>query len=88
MSTDLAPRNEQFIQHVIDRGIFHDRSQALDEAVELLRRRQELFDHIDEGTQQLRSGKGIEILGEDALREYFKQFHDDGMNRYEASKQG
>jgi Arc/MetJ-type ribon-helix-helix transcriptional regulator len=80
MSTDISPQNEQFIQHVIDRGIFHDRNQVLDEAVELLRRRQELLDHIDEGTRQLRSGEGIELFGEEALRAYFEQLHADGMN--------
>jgi Arc/MetJ-type ribon-helix-helix transcriptional regulator len=86
MSTDLSPQNEQFIQHAVSRGIFHDRGQALDEAVELLRRRQELLDHIDEGTRQLRSGEGIELLGEDALRAYFNQLHAEGLKRCEASK--
>jgi len=60
----------------------------LDEAVELLRRRQDLLDHIDEGTRQLRAGEGIELLGEEALQAYFEQLHAGGMKRYEASKQG
>ena len=33
-----------------------------------MRRRQELLDHIDEGTRQLRSGQGVELHGEDELR--------------------
>jgi putative addiction module CopG family antidote len=88
MSIDLSPQNEQFIRHAVARGIFHNREEALDEAVELLRRRQELLDHIDEGTRQLHNGEGIELLGEEALRAYFEQLHADGMKRYEASKQG
>jgi hypothetical protein len=88
MNTDLSSRNEQFIQYAVARGIFQDRNQALDEAVELLRRRQELLDHIDEGTRQLRSGEGIELFGEEALRAYFDRIHADGMKRREASKQG
>jgi hypothetical protein len=88
MSTYLSPQNEQFIQCVLARGIFHDRGEALDEAVELLKKRQELLDHIDEGTKQLRNGQGIELIGEESLRAYFGQLHADGMNRYEASKQG
>jgi Arc/MetJ-type ribon-helix-helix transcriptional regulator len=88
MSTDLSPQNEKFIQYAVARGIFHDRGEALDEAVELLRKRQELLDHIDKGTLQLRSGEGIELLDEDALRAYFEQLHAEGMKRYEASQQG
>jgi Arc/MetJ-type ribon-helix-helix transcriptional regulator len=88
MSTDLSPQNEQFIQHAVAKGVFHNRGEALDEAVELLRRRQELLDHIDDGTRQLRAGEGIELFGEEALRAYFEQLHAEGMKRYEASKQG
>jgi Arc/MetJ-type ribon-helix-helix transcriptional regulator len=87
MSTDLSPQNEQFIQYAVARGIFHDRVEALDEAVVLLRKRQELLDRIDEGTKQLRGGEGIELLGEDALHAYFEQIHAEGMKRFEASKQ-
>lgn len=86
MSTDLSPRNEQFIQHVISRGVFHDREEALDEAVELLRRRQELLDHIDEGTRQLRGGEGIQLHGEEELQAFFDRIQAEGTERYQQCK--
>ncbi len=43
MATDLSPKNEQFIQQAVACGTFPDRGRALDEAVELLKRRQELL---------------------------------------------
>jgi Arc/MetJ-type ribon-helix-helix transcriptional regulator len=86
MSIDLSPRNEQFIEQVVARGDFHDRTQALDQAVELLRRRQELLDHIDEGTRQLRKGEGIELHGEEALRAFFDRIQAEGMQRYQQCK--
>jgi Arc/MetJ-type ribon-helix-helix transcriptional regulator len=86
VSTDLSPQSEQFIEHVIARGVFHDRAEALDEAVDLLRRRQELLDHIDEGTRQLRGGQGVELHGEDELRALFDRIHAEGMQRYRECK--
>jgi Arc/MetJ-type ribon-helix-helix transcriptional regulator len=41
MSTDLSPGNERYIEDAIARGVFESREQALDAAVELLKRRQE-----------------------------------------------
>jgi len=86
MSTGLSPQNELFIDHVVARGVFHDRAEALDEAVELLRRRQELLDHIDEGTRQLRNGEGIELRGEAELQAFFDGIQAEGMRRYEQAK--
>lgn len=86
MGVDLSPQNEQFIQQVVACGAFHDRTQALDQAVELLRRRQELLDHIDEGSRQLRRGEGIEIHGEDELRAFFDRIQAEGMQRYQQCK--
>jgi Arc/MetJ-type ribon-helix-helix transcriptional regulator len=86
MSTDLSPQNEQFIEQVLTRGVFHNRTEALDEAVELLRRRQELLDHIDEGTRQLRNGEGITLRGEDELGAFFDGIQADGLRRYEQCK--
>jgi Arc/MetJ-type ribon-helix-helix transcriptional regulator len=86
MTIGLSPRNEQFIEQAVARGAFHDRTQALDQAVELLRRRQELLDHIDEGTRQLRGGEGIEIHGEDELRAFLGRIQAEGMQRYQQRK--
>jgi Arc/MetJ-type ribon-helix-helix transcriptional regulator len=86
MSIELSPSSEQFIDQVVARGDFHDRTQALDQAVELLRRRQELLDHIDEGTGQLLRGEGIELRGEEELRAFFKRIQAEGMRRRQQRK--
>jgi Arc/MetJ-type ribon-helix-helix transcriptional regulator len=86
MSTDLSPQHEQFILQAVARGIFQDRGEALDQAVELLCRRQELLDHIDEGTRQLRNGEGIVLQGEQELNDYIDHLHAEGMKRYEANQ--
>jgi Arc/MetJ-type ribon-helix-helix transcriptional regulator len=86
MSSNLSPENEQFIQHAVECGVFEDRAQALDRAVELLRRRQELLEHIDEGTRQLRAGQGIELHGEDELRQFFDDIQGEARKRYQAKK--
>jgi Arc/MetJ-type ribon-helix-helix transcriptional regulator len=86
MSLDLSPRNEQFIEQVVARGDFHDRTQALDQAVELLRRRQEFLDHIDEGTKQLRQGEGIELHGDEELRAFFNRIQAEGIQRRQQRK--
>ncbi len=83
MSTDLSPENENFIQTAIAGGVFQDRSQALNEAVELLRRRQRLLDHIGEGTQQLRSNQAIELRGDEELNSFFAEIQTEGQRRYD-----
>ena len=86
MSTDLSPQNEQFLSHVVARGVFRDRAEAMDQAVGLLRRRQELLDHIDAGVRQLRDGEGIELHGDDELRAFFDRIQTEGMDRYRQSR--
>ena len=54
MSTGVSPENELFIQQAVAAGVFSDREHALDEAVGLLKSRQSILAHIDEGTRQLR----------------------------------
>jgi hypothetical protein len=43
MNSQLSPENEQFLEHAISVGIFHDRDEALDRAVAVLRRREQLI---------------------------------------------
>ena len=85
MSSGLSPDNEQFIQQAVELGTFHSREEALDQAVELLRKRAALLRHIDEGTRQLREGEYTDY-DEDGLREFFDEIQAEGMKRYEARK--
>jgi Arc/MetJ-type ribon-helix-helix transcriptional regulator len=58
VSTDLSPENEQYLEHAVSVGMFHDRGEALDKAVELLRRREELVRDVNVGIEQLEQGEG------------------------------
>lgn len=49
MSVDLSPENEQFIDLIVAQGAYSDRKEALDEAIQLLRRRERLRQEINEG---------------------------------------
>ncbi|HVC95656.1 MAG TPA: hypothetical protein VND64_18325 [Pirellulales bacterium] len=85
MNTDISPENEQFIQFAIAKGDFQDRRAALDEAVALLKRRQQLLDHIDEGMRQLRDGEFDDFDFEE-LQKFFEQVQVEGRSRFEASR--
>lgn len=59
MSRDLSPENEQFLQRAVSVGMYHDRDEALDRAVELLRRRERLIRDVNKGIEQLERGEGV-----------------------------
>jgi antitoxin ParD1/3/4 len=58
MSTNLTPENEQFIENVIASGLYHDRDEAINRAVELLQRREQLIRDVNLGIEQLQRGEG------------------------------
>jgi antitoxin ParD1/3/4 len=72
MSSNLSPENEQFLEYVVSLGIYHDRGEALDKAVELLKRRERLIRDVNEGIDQLERGEGapldIEAVKEEVRR--------------------
>lgn len=67
MSSDISPESEQFIQDVVAVGAYESRGEALDQAVELLRRREQLLKDVNSGIEQLERGEG-ETLDIDAIK--------------------
>lgn len=61
MSNNLSPENEQFLERVVSVGLFHNRDEALDRAVELLRCREELIRDVNKGIEQLERGEGTPL---------------------------
>jgi antitoxin ParD1/3/4 len=59
MSTQLSPENEQYVQNAVATGLYHDRGEALDKAVELLKRCEALIRDVNVGIEQLERGEGI-----------------------------
>ena len=57
MSIDLSQPNEQFIDSAVATGLFPTRSDAINEAVDLLRKREELRAEIKIGIDQLDRGE-------------------------------
>ena len=56
MASDISPENEQFIQHELESGVYHQRGELLDDAVSLLKRRRDLQREIQAGID---SGPGV-----------------------------
>ncbi len=61
MSSSLSPENERFLDHAVSTGMYHDRGEALDRAVELLRRREQLIRDVNSGIEQLQRGEGVPL---------------------------
>ncbi len=57
MSTDISPQNEQYIQQEVARGAFPSRGKALDEAVELLKQRDQWTGEVQAGIDQIERGE-------------------------------
>ncbi len=64
MVTELSPENRRYIEELIQAGYYADESTALDEAVMLLRKRNDLRAEVLEGIQQADRG---ELLPADAV---------------------
>ncbi len=61
MNSNLSPENEQFLERAVSVGMFHNRDEALDRAVELLRRREQLIRDVNKGIEQLERGEGTPL---------------------------
>jgi Arc/MetJ-type ribon-helix-helix transcriptional regulator len=59
MSSQLSPENENYLQYAVTTGLFHDRGEALDKAVELLKKREQLIGDVNRGIDQLERGDGV-----------------------------
>lgn len=59
MSGRLSPENEQFLDQAVATGVYHDRDEALDEAVRLLRRREQLVEEVNRGIEQISRGETV-----------------------------
>lgn len=70
MQTEISLQNNEFIDRQVARGEFRDRRAALDAAVDLLRRRADTLEKIDNVRQQLDAGKFTEY-DDESLKERF-----------------
>ena len=68
MSMPLPPEFEAFIHTRVASGAYASEQDVLRSAFELLAKREQLLEHIDEGTKQLRSGEFVEYSESDRGR--------------------
>ena len=66
MNVSLSQQNQEFLDQAVAAGLFPDQSQALDEAIRLLREREAIRLEVQKGIDQLRSGEFVEY-GEDEV---------------------
>jgi predicted transcriptional regulator len=57
MSTEISAENEQYLQCLVERGVYRDRAAAIDDAVALLMRRDQLRSDVQAGITQADSGQ-------------------------------
>ena len=72
MQVEISPQNNEFIDRQVARGEFRDRRAALDAAVDLLRRRTDTLEKIDNGRQQLDAGE-VNEYDDETLKTRFDQ---------------
>ena len=59
MTANIPPQLQEFVQKVIDDGVFNDESEVVCEALQLLEQREELRRDVAAGIRELDEGKGI-----------------------------
>jgi len=60
MAASISPDNERFLEQAVADGRFADRGEAIDEALRLLRRRDDLIRAVNAGVDQLDAGQYTE----------------------------
>lgn len=84
-SIELTHENEQFVAEALAQGQYRSPDELLNEAISQLREYRELMAHIDEGNEQLRDGRYIEV-DEAGLRAFFDDVKARGRERAAARK--
>jgi len=60
MNVSISPENEEFIEVSIERGRYADSGDVLNEALRLLKRRDELLQAVNDGVDQLDRGEIVD----------------------------
>jgi len=65
MNAELNPENEQFLDAAVDGGQYENLTEALNEAVALLRKRDRLISDVNAGIREIREGQGIPVADDE-----------------------
>ncbi len=78
MSTDISPENQQYLEETVARGTFPSKARALDAAIELLKRREQLIRDVNAGIEELERGEHGPLDVEDIKARGRKRLADEG----------
>jgi Arc/MetJ-type ribon-helix-helix transcriptional regulator len=83
MVAEISPAHEAFITDALARGLYKDRKELLQSAIELLRRKEEILDEVRKGLHELQTGDCLELddAGLDALAEEIAKEGREELNR-------
>ena len=68
MSIDISPLHRDFVREELERGHFSSAQELIDEAIELLRSRQQVLGKLKNGVEQLARGEGTDYGPSDRER--------------------
>jgi len=81
MNAELNPENEQFLDAAVDGGQYENLTEALNEAVALLRKRDRLISDVNAGIREIREGQGIPVADDEELRQFMDDIKSNGRRR-------
>ena len=81
MSVNLNQANQQFLDEAVRNGQYADRDIAINEAIDLLRKRDQLIQDVNAGIRQLDDGEGIVLADDEELRAFFEEIKAEGRRR-------
>jgi antitoxin ParD1/3/4 len=90
--SSLPPDIEQFVQSQLELGKYGSATEVVCDAVRVLRERQTRLEtlrkEIEQGIKELDAGEFIELDSDDALREFFEDIQNRGMQRFSTKQAG
>ena len=76
---------ESFVQGVVDSGSYHNPAEVVSEALRLLERREQLFQNVKAGVEQLDRGEYTEY-GDDSQEEFLADIKVEEQKRFPQAK--
>lgn len=84
MSDELRPENERYLAEAISKGGYHDRGEALNQAVDVLRKRDQLINDVNHGIEQLDRDESVQLVDDQELRRFFDEIKSRCRARFNA----
>ena len=77
MQFQISPENAAFLESQVSLGSFKSPDAAIGAAIDLLKRRAELREHVLKGCEQLDRGEYLEFADDESLEKFFSTLFGD-----------